>query len=983
MSALHFRRLLLLVLIAALASGAASAPKPAASRSVQARAAAPTASASGFLFYKFPVQQPLPCTGIGLNVTANPAYSRLDCGFVQFQTTGVSPTDALKVRLYNPAGAMFAEVATAPDDSAAGAYQFNLTPAADWPAGLLGFKVVLGAGTLIGAGSFSHNALGATLAAAPKGNNAPYAPGEAIPVSGSVHTLDTNAQGGAATAAAGGATFKLVVIKPGGQETAVPGAVTAGQDGTFSATIPAGTTAGVQGSAGGGFQVSLAIEARDAAYSDAEGAWASRRAGAGAVSVGTPPTGLQLENSFVSSVGWVKPDAAYPFRVFVRNYAATGRTGAVVKIPAPDGTGFLAATTGSGTAAISPTSGTITWNIGAVPAAAADGTPSVATLIVQAQADSLAEDPQVVWKDLSSTATLTYAGQPAGTIAAASHGPKVIPVDRQYDTARYGDRPFPVVPVDWADRKHEAAHTGDLLSRVLNDPTMPGSTFNLYQEMSYGQLFPEGTVPSSNIATAGFDGYAPGFQFTTLQPQGTCKGVTRGGLAGTALYEERIVDGWYQMPGDTEYYGGDKSGSALIGALTGVGAAFDIDSACGPTGKAVYDAAMIADPEIDYSDYDTDKDGVVDFFMMVFVGLGGNGDSQLNGVPPYDNIWPHSSSLEFYYADADGQKGYVSDDQLKDLQGRPLFYTDASRTAMTTSPSSGIKVFVRVGPYNVNPESAIDSASVISHEYGHSLGLPDFYSLGGRETYGTWNLMASDHSQHMDVFGKQEMGWIVPRALKPGAPITVNGMRDSKLNTHRIDWTTPSGAPYTLSGPRVNNGEAYVANLPPRQLIDPAKIVAGASPTHVWWSQSGNDFGCAPDGGHNLDIALPGMAALPANTVATAQFKSLWDIEWDYDYGFVMISTDGGETYQSLASKNNYTTPASQNPSQNGCQAQYGNGITGSSGSYRDGTAAVDRLAGNYPDPAFITDTFDLPAAAAGQDDVVLRFSNATDPGLA
>ena len=49
---------------------------------------------------------------------------------------------------------------------------------------------------------------------------------------------------------------------------------------------------------------------------------------------------------------------------------------------------------------------------------------------------------------------------------------------------------------------------------------------------------------------------------------------------------------------------------------------------------------------------------------------------------------------------------------------------------------NNLRVFVRVGPYNVNPETAIDKASVISHEYGHSLGLPDFYSLGGRETYG-------------------------------------------------------------------------------------------------------------------------------------------------------------------------------------------------------------------------------------------------------
>ena len=93
----------------------------------------------------------------------------------------------------------------------------------------------------------------------------------------------------------------------------------------------------------------------------------------------------------------------------------------------------------------------------------------------------------------------------------------------------------------------------------------------------------------------------------------------------------------------------------------------------------VYDAAAIADPEIDYTDYDTDKDGVVDFFMVVFVGCGGNGASQLSVAPaaprsacdaPYDNIWPHSSSLEFDYPDpATGLPGFTSDDQLHEPRG--------------------------------------------------------------------------------------------------------------------------------------------------------------------------------------------------------------------------------------------------------------------------------------------------------------------------
>ena len=592
----------------------------------------------------------------------------------------------------------------------------------------------------------------------------------------------------------------------------------------------------------------------------------------------------------------------------------------------------------------------------------------VAAKVLEARADTLQQDPQIVWKDLSSTATL-------GDVTATSHGPKVIPPSGGYETARYGDRPFPVVPVDFSDRAHGAGSSAGRLATKINDPDTPGSTFNLYQEMSYGQLFPHGTVPSDGVATAGWD-YEPGFGFTqnSLEPD-TCRGVTNAMLpTHQQIQPERIRDGWYQLPGSTDYYGDDAKGSALIGALAGVGALQDIDSACGPTGKAVFDAAQIADPEIDYNDYDTDKDGVVDFFMMVFPGVGGNGESQLSG---YDNIWPHSSDLQGAYVDENGEKGYVSDDQLTDLEGRPLFWTDEGRSKKTTQ-DTGIPVHVRVGPYNVNPESAIEKASVISHEYGHSLGLPDYYSTGSRETYGSWTLMASDHSQNIDIVGKKELGWVVPRVLEPGQTVDADGWQDTKRDTNRIDWKQPDGTPYTLTGAGVHNGEAYAAPLPGRQIIDPSLVPSG---DHVWWSRSGNDFGCPPSGGHNLDIALPALRDVPAGTPVTLTFKSRWDVEWDYDYGFVLATTDNGRSYKSYASANGYTTPASQNPNASGCQSQYGNGITGSSGSYEAGTQTVDRVTGTYADATFVDDSYDLTDLAGTP--ATLRLTYATDPGLA
>jgi immune inhibitor A len=970
------RYVLLLVLLTFTTSLTAAGPAPA------SQGQAPTAV--GWTIVKYPLVQPA-CSGLGFQGSVY--YDRLDCGFgyVRVTETKLAAPNASVVKVsFIDSGGVTRNTQTATARTADNAWQFNILPGASWAPGTVRVRVSEvdpdGAGPLpnhvgnFGEITFILNKLGASLSVLPNPAGGEYAPGDPVAVEGTLHEIDQIPPLAAAqTRGVPGTTF-LRVVTPNGEIRGPFGPFAADTNGHFATTLPGSATAGLTADASSGFQVFAAVQAVQAAYTDpVTGAWAAERAGSTPLTLTVPATSLIVENSFVSAVGWVKPGESYPFRVFVKNFTSSAAAGAQVTIPAADGMSFTNATpaAGSGTVSVSPSS--ITWSIGAVPARTVSG-PGLKSLVVEAQADTLGQDAQVVWKNLSTTATLTSTGGPS--LTSTSRGPKVIPPKKTFDTARYGDRPFPVVPVDWFDRKHGETHTGTRLSGVINSPGFAGSTFNLYQEMSYGQLFPHGTVPSAGVATRGWE-YGPGFQFTSPQPQGFCGGTTFKDFQNTAVYPERIRDGWYQLPGDTGYYGSDKFGSAIPGAVVpGGGILLDIDSGCGPTGKAVYDAAQAADPEIDYSDYDTDKDGVVDFFMMVFAGEGGHGASQTT-VPPYDNIWPHSSSLEFYYTDqATGLKGYISDDQLKDLQGRPLYYTSAARTTMTTSPTA-FPVNVRVGPYNVNPESAIDHASVISHEYGHSLGLPDYYSVGDRETYGDWNLMATDKSQNMDVNAKQELGWLVPRVLEPGAT-TVTGWQDSKVNTHRIDWKDANGNGYALSGAGVNNGQAYVAKLPSRQIIDPTQVPSG---DHVWWSQSGNGFGCTPQAAHNLDIYLPELASLPAGTPVTVSFKSKWDIEWDFDYGFVMLSTDGGQTYQSLPSQHGYTTPREQNPQANACQNQYGNGLTGTSGSYAAGTQTTDRVLGNYPAGGFLQDDYNLSAGVGHA--TVLRLSYSTDPGLA
>ncbi|MAS55881.1 MAG: hypothetical protein CMJ44_14890 [Pimelobacter sp.] len=783
------------------------------------------------------------------------------------------------------------------------------------------------------------------------------------------------------------ASFTLALVAPDGTVLATQDVVT-DDDGAFRTTVPGAATRDLDDSA------ALTLGLRAIRASDIDGR-TTADAGAAPVLLASAG-GLDLTNSFVSSVGWVKPGETYPSTITVSNPAATPVAGAVVDVSVPTGTTFESAKPSAGTRTISATE--VVWTIPSVPAATADG-PGVVSLVLENTAALASQEPTIVWRDLSTTATLTVGTE---TSDATAHGPKVIPPSETYETARYGDRPFPIVPVQYTDRTYVEGHTGETLAEKINSPDVAGSTFNLFQEMSLGQLYPNGTVPSAGLATADFD-YEPGFDLTQTVPGQTCTGTTFSDLpfdvSGTALYPERVTDGVYNLPGQTQYYGADANGSAVIGSLAGIGALQNIDSGCGPTGKLVRDAAALADPEIDYSDFDTDKDGLVDFFMVVYAGCGGNGASQLGACSdadsdllPYDNIWPHSSSLEGSYSDpVTGLSGYVTDDQLKDLEGNPLWFTDTTYSTKTTEDlGEALKVFVRVGPYNVNPETAIDKASVISHEYGHSLGLPDFYSLGGRETYGDWNLMATDKSQNMDAFSRQELGWVVPQVLVPGQT-EVTGFQHSKVDTGSITWATPDGEPYTLTDGAdgiVHNSEMYVAKLPGRTLLDTEAFESGdgATADHLWWSGSGNDFGCVPSGGRNLDIAIPGLADLDPGTPVTLSFKSRWNIEWDYDYGFVLTTTDGGSTYTSHESEEGYTTSATGipvgNPNQVGCLSTYDNGLTGSSGSYAAGTADLDRLLGEQPDPVFLADSYDI-SDLAGAEQGALRFSYATDPGLA
>ena len=231
------------------------------------------------------------------------------------------------------------------------------------------------------------------------------------------------------------------------------------------------------------------------------------------------------------------------------------------------------------------------------------------------------------------------------------------------------------------------------------------------------------------------------------------------------------VAGWVQVQHSEAWYGAARCGQAPQ------------DNAGHPdnarqVGQLVVDAVdalAAAQPDFPWSDYDIEDqgdadgdgnlfepDGVVDHFGIIHAGADKAAGGGAEGTY---SIWSHASNVD----PATG--GYAV-------------------------PGTG----VRVNNYIMQGEAA--GVGVISHEYGHDLGLPDLYDTSGaaESDVDFWDLMASgSHTGplfqtipvHMGLWDKYVLGWVDPETFGVGS-----SARDVKVGqTSR----TPRG-PRTASG---------------------------------------------------------------------------------------------------------------------------------------------------------------------------------------
>ena len=140
-------------------------------------------------------------------------------------------------------------------------------------------------------------------------------------------------------------------------------------------------------------------------------------------------------------------------------------------------------------------------------------------------------------------------------------------------------------------------------------------------------------------------------------------------------------------------------------------------------------ALKLADNEIDFSQYDNNRDGKVDMVYFLVAGYSSSYEGNNKGY-----LWPHASNLSYYNVITyDGKRldRYACSTELYGFEGSP-----------TTVKVEGI--------------------GTICHEFSHVLGLPDFYDTdygdGGGQSHdpGGWDIMAGGADNN---YGRAPVGY--------------------------------------------------------------------------------------------------------------------------------------------------------------------------------------------------------------------------------
>lgn len=236
-----------------------------------------------------------------------------------------------------------------------------------------------------------------------------------------------------------------------------------------------------------------------------------------------------------------------------------------------------------------------------------------------------------------------------------------------------------------------------------------------------------------------------------------------------------VVVGPYTLPNTQAYYG-ENDGNGRDKRPT----------------QMIADACKAADEAgVDFSEYDTDNDGLID---NVFVYYAGYNEAEHGRA---ETIWPHRwvVSTEFNYEGTDASITF---------DGKKLY--DYACTSELKSNAGGNMCGI----------------GTFTHEFGHVLGLADMYSTNSsrHHTLSFWDVMDAGPYLNQgrtppgyNAFQRMKLGFMSPTLLTKETDITLHPINThneayiaTESNTHNIDGLNPSPVEYFLFENRQKTG---------------------------------------------------------------------------------------------------------------------------------------------------------------------------------
>ena len=265
------------------------------------------------------------------------------------------------------------------------------------------------------------------------------------------------------------------------------------------------------------------------------------------------------------------------------------------------------------------------------------------------------------------------------------------------------------------------------------------------------------------------------------------------------------VYGIYTLSKNRSYYGGNQNGSDK-------GLGYLVTEACQ---KAAADG-------VSFTPYDTNSDDYCDVVIVIYAGVG---EAQASNTHP-EAIWPCNwdlSSAAYY--------GMGGNGAFRPNPGDPLVNNFAVFNELHGSNDNG---------------TTIDGIGTFTHEFGHCLGLPDFYDTGNGNHYGLgdWDIMClgcynndgftpPGYSAYEKVF----MGWINYITPQPGTYYTLPVFNQKNAETDKALCITSD----------LNQNEFFIIENRRKQGWDRYAPGQGIMITHVtykedrWWGNSPNN----------------------------------------------------------------------------------------------------------------------------------------------